>query len=72
MGHLNPYWEQGIHNWADYFTKFGKVGSDDLGIDTIGVMPMIYFKISHSKMNLWVKKRPLLLLNFNGYICDCF
>ena len=21
MGHLNPYWEKGINNWADYFTK---------------------------------------------------
>ena len=21
MGHLNPYWERGIHNWEDYFTK---------------------------------------------------
>ena len=21
MGHLNPYWERVIHNWANYFTK---------------------------------------------------
>ena len=21
IGHLNPYWKWGIHNWADYFTK---------------------------------------------------
>ena len=21
MGHLNPYWERGIHNRAGYFTK---------------------------------------------------
>ena len=21
MGYLNPYWERGIHNWEDYFTK---------------------------------------------------
>jgi hypothetical protein len=21
LGDLNPYWEKGTHNWADYFTK---------------------------------------------------